>query len=140
MLDGKGTYRDVIKTIICKMQGRVKKRFLSYTRYFEFILLLLHYDAVKQLQRNIALYVCCHSTDRYDQMQKYRCHYVCDIYQHTLAPKSIFQNDPSLRLFHWLLRITYFQSKWYLYRDNCKRLLREIENKNSPFHIQYEIE
>ena len=75
--------------------------------------MLLRSDYVIQLQRKIAPDFCCHSPNGIDQMQKHCCHYSYEISQHTLAPKAIIQKFPSLRMFHWLLRIPDFQPKQY---------------------------
>ena len=73
--------------------------------------MLLHYDAVLQLQINIAIDVCCHSPNGIDHTKKYRCHYACEIFQHTLSPKVIVKNVLYLRLFHWILRIPDLQTE-----------------------------
>ena len=70
--------------------------------------MLLCYDAVLQLQKNIALDVSFHSTKGSYQTQKYICHYAFNTPQNRISPKAIVKNSPSLRLFHWLLRIPYF--------------------------------
>ena len=56
--------------------------------------MLLRYNDVFQLQRNIAPDIFCHSPNKIEQTQKYCCCYACEISNHTLYPKAIVQKFP----------------------------------------------